>query len=37
MLGRVDWLAPTVIGAAALALSVLLPVAARRFSTSSAR
>jgi uncharacterized membrane protein YdjX (TVP38/TMEM64 family) len=37
MLGRADWLAPTLIGAAALALSLLIPIAARRFSTSSAR
>jgi uncharacterized membrane protein YdjX (TVP38/TMEM64 family) len=34
MLGRADWLAPTLIGTAALALSLLIPVAARRFSTS---
>jgi uncharacterized membrane protein YdjX (TVP38/TMEM64 family) len=37
MLGQADWLAPTLIGAAALALSLVIPVATRRFSTSSAR
>jgi uncharacterized membrane protein YdjX (TVP38/TMEM64 family) len=37
MLGRADWLAPTLIGAAALALSLLIPIAARRFATNSAR
>jgi uncharacterized membrane protein YdjX (TVP38/TMEM64 family) len=37
MLGQTDWLAPTLIGAAALALSLLIPVAARRFSTSLVR
>ena len=37
MLGRADWLAPTLIGAAVLALSLLIPIAARRFSLSSVR
>jgi uncharacterized membrane protein YdjX (TVP38/TMEM64 family) len=37
MLGQADWLAPTLIGAAALALSLLIPIAAQRFSASSAR
>jgi uncharacterized membrane protein YdjX (TVP38/TMEM64 family) len=37
MLGRADWLAPTLIGAAVLALSLLIPIAARRFSPSSVR
>jgi uncharacterized membrane protein YdjX (TVP38/TMEM64 family) len=37
MVGRADWLAPTLIGTAALALSLLIPIAARRFSTSSTR
>jgi uncharacterized membrane protein YdjX (TVP38/TMEM64 family) len=37
MVGRADWLAPSLIGAAALALSLLIPLAARRFATSSAR
>jgi uncharacterized membrane protein YdjX (TVP38/TMEM64 family) len=30
LLGRPDWLAPTLIGATALALSLLIPIAARR-------
>jgi uncharacterized membrane protein YdjX (TVP38/TMEM64 family) len=30
MLGQADWLAPSLVGAAALALSLLIPIAARR-------
>jgi uncharacterized membrane protein YdjX (TVP38/TMEM64 family) len=37
MLGQADWLAPSLIGAAALALSLLIPLAARRRSASSVR
>jgi uncharacterized membrane protein YdjX (TVP38/TMEM64 family) len=37
MLGRPDWLAPTLIGATALALSLLIPIAVRRRGISAER